>query len=268
MKKVLTQEMETYFVTNALKESRNSMCKKFGVSVSVCDRVFKKYNIIVSKDLKNKFLASALTGRTSFTNEQTKFIQENYLVIPEKTLAAILKKSSCGLRCRMRQLGLVVPPELAAKRKADGMYRKGQISVNKGKKQIEFMTFEGIEKSKNSRFKKGSVSKNRLLDWTETVRKDTNGNQYIFIRLPGKGPLQYKHIFVWETHFNQKIAPGMNVVFRDKNTMNCVIENLEYISDAELMSRNTIHNYPEDLKQIIKLSNKITKKIKQNEPTN
>jgi len=44
MKKALTPEMENYFIANAYKESVKKMCKKFGVSPSVCHGVFKQHN--------------------------------------------------------------------------------------------------------------------------------------------------------------------------------------------------------------------------------
>ena len=53
----------------------------------------------------------------------------------------------------------------------------------------------------------------------------------------------------------------MIISFKDKNPMNCVIENLEIITRKENMNRNTIHNYPTEVKQLIKLNSKLKKAI-------
>jgi hypothetical protein len=51
------------------------------------------------------------------------------------------------------------------------------------------------------------------------------------------------------------------VVFKDGNQLNCIIENLECISNAELMQRNTIHRFPAELKSTIRLVNKLKRNI-------
>jgi hypothetical protein len=43
--------------------------------------------------------------------------------------------------------------------------------------------------------------------------------------------------------------------------MNCVLENLELISDKDLMKKNTIQRFPEELVNTIKLVNKLKRKI-------
>lgn len=58
------------------------------------------------------------------------------------------------------------------------------------------------------------------------------------------------------------IPLGMVVAFRDRNTLNCDIENLYLLSKKENMLRNQIHQYPDDLKQVIHTISKLTKQIK------
>ena len=47
MNRVLTKEMQDYFLANYLKESGNDMAKRFGVSNSVVKGVLQKHKIIV-----------------------------------------------------------------------------------------------------------------------------------------------------------------------------------------------------------------------------
>jgi hypothetical protein len=57
------------------------------------------------------------------------------------------------------------------------------------------------------------------------------------------------------------VPAGGNIVFKDGNPLNCVIENLECISNKELLERNRISGYPLELQAAIKTRNKIIKKI-------
>jgi hypothetical protein len=135
-------------------------------------------------------------------------------------------------------------------------YTKGSIPSNKGKK----MSDEVYEKVKNTMFKKGHVSHNAYDEWHEVLRKDKCGKNYWMIKLPGERKLKYKHIWLYECKYG-KVKKGFNVAFKDGNQLNCTIENLECISNADLMKRNTIHRFPKELKSTIRLVNKLKRTI-------
>jgi hypothetical protein len=69
-----------------------------------------------------------------------------------------------------------------------------------------------------------------------------------------------KHKVVWEKH-NGKVPKGYKISFRDGNTQNCDISNLYLITFEELMLKNQIHNYPEDIKELIYLRGRITREV-------
>lgn len=135
-------------------------------------------------------------------------------------------------------------------------YSKGREPDNKGKP----MSKELYDKCKATMFKKGQLPHNSYNDFTEVLRKDNSGKQYLMIKLPNERKLKPKHILIWEKQ-NGKVAKGFNIVFKDGNQLNCIIENLECISNIELMKRNTIHRFPAELKSTIKLINKLKKTI-------
>jgi hypothetical protein len=59
------------------------------------------------------------------------------------------------------------------------------------------------------------------------------------------------------------IPEGHALLFKDKNRNNCAIENLELVTRAELSRRNCVwHTWPLELKQVIRLNNKLIKEIK------
>jgi len=59
------------------------------------------------------------------------------------------------------------------------------------------------------------------------------------------------------------IPRGMVIIFKDGNSMNCELSNLEMITMKDNMLRNSYATIPEDLREIVKLKNKLTKKIQE-----
>lgn len=64
-------------------------------------------------------------GITTFTIEMDEFLKENYLKMPLKTMGKSIGKSDVGVRKRLSQLGLIIPPELIQKRVLDSRLKKG-----------------------------------------------------------------------------------------------------------------------------------------------
>lgn len=66
---------------------------------------------------------------------------------------------------------------------------------------------------------------------------------------------------MWE-EVHGPIPDGHIVVFRaGADRENIVIENLELITRGECMKRNTIHNYPPEVKSVIRLVGKLKRTI-------
>jgi len=130
-------------------------------------------------------------------------------------------------------------------------FKPGQIPANKGQK----MDAEQYEKCKVTMFAKGNKPHN--IKWDGYERFDKDG--YVMIRVL-EGKFRLKHRVIWEQH-NGLIPKGMIVVFRDKNRLNFDINNLELISRQEGIQRNRMTNYPPELRNLIKLNNKLKKKL-------
>lgn len=256
----LTEEQKTFINRNYKTMSRRKMAQKLNIGVTSINTFMKKNGLKVSKTQSEKFRIAAMTGRTTFTEKEDNFIKDNYLKIPVKTMAKQLNRSGCGISGRLKALGLIIPKKLAEKRKKDGMFRKGQEPPNKGKKQSEYMSAEAIEKIKATRFKKGHIPHNAVPVYEERLYKDTNGREYIMIKLPNRRKLQYKHIWLYEKS-NGKTPEGYNVVFKDGDTKNCVLSNLECISNTENMYRNSKHNYPKEIIPSLVLNKQIEHKL-------
>jgi hypothetical protein len=138
-------------------------------------------------------------------------------------------------------------------------FKKGSTPPNKGKKHAEYMTPEQIEKTKKSRYKKGNVPFNVKYDGHERISVDG----YVEIRI-SQGVYKLKHRELWIKQ-NGSIPEDCVVIFKDGNKQNIVIENLQLITRAENMLRNSIQQYPAELITTLKLVSKLKKTIKQHE---
>lgn len=110
-----------------------------------------------------------------------------------------------------------------------GRFVKGQTPPNKGKKQTDFMTPEGIERTKATRFKKGDVPHNARVGYVGRERVGKDG--YIQVQVstglqdvPNRN-FRMKHHVVWEEH-NGPIPPHTMIVFADRDKTNFDPENL------------------------------------------
>ncbi len=187
-----------------------------------------------------------------------------------ESVAAVLNRSLRSVYSRANTLGLKKTEKYLSSEASGRLnkvsvagyntrYKKGQASFNKGLKQTDYMTAEAIKKTKKTRFKKGQKPHNTKPIGTIEPRADKSGKSYLYIK-HGDRDWQLYQRHVWE-QANRKLLPGEIIRFKDGNTMNCDISNLVLTNQKNNMVLNTIHQYPDDLKQVIKLTNKLKKRI-------
>jgi AcrR family transcriptional regulator len=68
------------------------------------------------------------------------------------------------------------------------------------------------------------------------------------------------HHLVWEAA-GRDIPPGHALVFRDGDKRNAAIDNLELITRAELMARNSVHRYPEHIVRAVQAVGALNRQI-------
>ena len=69
------------------------------------------------------------------------------------------------------------------------------------------------------------------------------------------------HHWTWERRHGP-VPAGHKIAFKDRNRGNCELENLELVSDAEMMRRNSVHNRPQELALVIQLAGALHKKLR------
>lgn len=130
--------------------------------------------------------------------------------------------------------------------------KKGNIPLNKGLK----MDAKTYEKVKRTFFKVGHKPHNDKWDGYERI----NVEGYTEVRVNGKFIL--KNRLIYQQHYGN-LDKNQIVIFKDGNKQNFNIENLQVISRAENVARNSIHRYPEELKSLMRLNAKLKRKINQ-----
>lgn len=147
-------------------------------------------------------------------------------------------------------------------------FRPGQVPPNKGLRRPGWAP----GRMRETQFRRGVRQGVAARNWMPvgSIRVDPEGYQRIKVRewTPGEAT-GFGNSKIWSLHqrylweqAHGPIPPGHSVVFRDGNRTNCVLENLELITRAELMRRNTIHKLPAPLKATIQVLGRLTRQIR------
>ncbi len=211
------------------------------------------------------------------THEQVLEIVELYANTPAKEIALLYNKPLSTIYKTAQRYGVKKSEEFRnsslsgriqkGQRLSEATeFKKGMIPATKGKKLSEICkSKEALQRSAANRWQKGNKPHTTKYDGAITLRRMQQKGigecqPYYFIRIV-ENKWEFLHRYLWKESFGD-IPKGFNIVFKDGNTLNCVIENLECISSAELAERNRITRYPKELQIAIKTKNKLIKKIK------
>jgi len=130
--------------------------------------------------------------------------------------------------CASRKSYHLYLPPIHIKRNEKGQFIKGHVPCNKNKK--------GLRHSPGTEFKKGNLPANTKYNGCISLRKKQNGERYYYIRISKAKWVPY-HRHLWEQK-NGKIPGEMLIIFKDKNSLNCKLENLKMVSKCENLKRN------------------------------
>lgn len=120
---------------------------------------------------------------------------------------------------------------------------------------------DNLRASRATRFQTGQVPHTWVPIGSETV--DTYGYRKTKVRdgaQPAVYNWEFNHVLLWERH-NGPVPAGHKVVFRNGDKADIRIENLECITHAEMMRRNTRHRYPEEINRMIVAKAVLTRAI-------
>lgn len=143
-------------------------------------------------------------------------------------------------------------------RGAAGRFRPGIVPWNKG------VSYAAGGRSAETRFKKGNLPKS----WVPigTVVEDPGGYLKRKVRDNttrgmSRRNWEFLHVALWRKH-RGAIPSGHAVVFKNGDKTDIRLDNLELITRAELMRRNSYHtNYPPEIRRVIQLRGALNRKI-------
>lgn len=220
--------------------------------------------------IKNKALVLGIrkVSNHEWNHEAIERFTALFPMTSNKELAVIFNCKLCTIINKAYNLGLKKDEKHLAKMAEtllqsgkNSQFKKGHISHNKGKKMEEFMSREQIDKVKASQFKKGIIPHNALSAGTMVEREDKNGTIYTFIKVEGKKTLELYQRYVWEQNFGP-IPKGHIIRFKNGNTKDFSPENLLCVSKEENMKMNSIHQYPIELKNLMRTNGRLKNQIK------
>lgn len=273
---ILTKKQVAYVTDNRFTMTGAAMARVLGFTKTIINQFILKNGLAIPDDLKEKLRLKALSAAykikmdSSYAKEK-EFIREHYLTMPLKQIGAKFGHSGNFIKAKLTEMGLVIPEDILYQRRQDVRFKTGSSPPNKGKK----LSPEQYQALSKSMFKKGGRSLNEKKIGSIQIRYgySRSGRKQIRpIRWKKIGHKKWKevHVINWE-HANQRTVPAGHVIwFRNKDTLDVRIKNLELISQAESLKRNraAFNELDPELKKAQKLVNKLTKKIYGKKQTN
>lgn len=194
----------------------------------------------------------ARNAGTPWSDSDRQLLARLYPDESNPTLAKIFGRSAASIKNEAIKLGLHKSTEFMAT--GPGQFKAGNRTWNKGMKGLDIG-------GKNTRFQKG----HRPANWKPIGHEmDISGylNRKVSDDRSQRDNYRPVQQLVWEEYMGKPVPEGHTVIFRDSDKRNFYPGNLELISRAELMRRNSHHtNLPPELAQIIQLRGAITRKI-------
>jgi hypothetical protein len=203
--------------------------------------------------------------RKRYPHEQTATLARD---LGRSTLSVYQRAQGCGLH---KSAAYLASPAACRTNGRQGMgtrFEKGHVPANKGLRRPGW----GPGRMKATQFKKGERRGAAARNWRPvgTILTDTEGYQRIKVRDAREGeaygfgnvrvwPLLQRHVWA-EAH--GPIPSGYTVCFKDGDKTNCALANLELVSRRDLMTRNSVHNYPKPLAATIQLLGALRRQIR------
>jgi hypothetical protein len=211
-------------------------------------------------------VSNHLHPRRTWTKREDSLIAYCYPDSTAQELADLLGRGISAVYNRAHTLGVEKSEEsfklLYGKPKLGPVatqFKKGHVPLNKGLRRPGWAPGRMAE----TQFKKGQVPANHLPIGSK--RRDDNGYRYRKISETGCQRRDWVaiHRTLWQ-RFRGPIPAGHALAFKDENSDNIRIGNLELITRKELMLRNTIHNqYPKDVVNAIIMAGALKRKIRE-----
>lgn len=212
-----------------------------------------------------------LAPRRNWTEADLEILRERYANTPTAELAQLLRRSASTVYQKALGMGLrksadYLASAAAGRLQRDGSagvqyrFQKGHVPANKGQRRPGW----GPGRMKETQFRKGERHGTAKNNWKPIGTELINRDGYLVRKISETGLQRHKwrpvHLLLWEEHHG-KVPADHAVVFRNGDRMDVRLENLELLTRQQLMARNTVHNLPKAIAQVIQLRGALIRQI-------
>lgn len=201
-----------------------------------------------------------------WTEQEIDILRQQYPCVRAASLVDMLPGRTAGtIQNKAWSLGIKKTPETIARLSHEAMlnkhhggrkhlFRADQTPWNKGQ------AFDPGGRSAETRFKPGQRPRNwRPIGHVRVTRdgyherkiQDTGQKRHDYVGL---------HTLLWR-EAGKDVPPGHVLVFRDGDKNHIALDNLELITRAELMKRNSVHNLPKEVAELVQLRGALVRQI-------
>lgn len=188
----------------------------------------------------------------AWTAQQVEWLRDLYPDTSNAQIAKLLGRTEPSVLQKAIKLGLKKSAEYLETK--PGCFSKCIKPWNKGKK------WDSGGRSAETRFKKGQNPHNWHPIGHERLTKDGIWERKVADTKVKSQDWRPIHVLVWE-QCNGPVPEGHIVVFRDGNRENFDPSNLECISRAENMRRNSVHRLPKEVAELVQLMGALNRQI-------
>lgn len=207
--------------------------------------------------------------RSRWSQHHIDIVRDYYPHVPTAVLAAVLGRSEGAVYQQARNLGVRKSEEYLASplagrtghdtRGGRTRFAKGHRPWNKGRK-----GWQAGGRARETQFKPGQLNGRAAALHQPVGAERINADGYRARKIRDDGPPKDRwkavHVLLWESA-RGPVPAGHAVVFRNGDKTDIRLANLELISRADLMRRNTRHRYPEDINRAIAAKAALTRRI-------
>lgn len=209
-----------------------------------------------------------MSKRRPWQEWELALLLEQYPDTPTRILARSLGRSESAIYGRAAIMGLkksdayVDGPDACRLRRGDNVgaacrFLPGHVPANKGLRRPGWAPGRMAQ----TQFKRGA--KPHTWKPIGSTRLTKDGYLQRKVSDTGYPPRDWvgEHILIWQ-QAHGPVPKGFAVAFKDGNKAHLDLDNFELISRRELMRRNTIHNYPSELADVIRLGASLKRQIR------
>lgn len=209
-----------------------------------------------------------MAQRRTWQAWELRLLAREYPRRPTARIAERLKRSVTSVYQRAQLSGLhksaeyLASPDACRLRRGDNVgaahrYLSGHVPANKGLRRPGWAPGRMAQ----TQFKPG----NKPHTWKPigTTRFSKEGYLQRKVSDTGYPPRDWvgEHILMWQKEHGP-VPKGFAVAFRDGDKSHRALDNFELISRCELMRRNTIHRFPPELSEAIRLNGALKRRLR------